>query len=59
MKLIGMLLLVFGGVIAVTAITLLRQPVQQYCFVFAGIALEFLGLTLVARDYAQTQRNAA
>jgi len=58
MKLIGMLLLVFGGVIAVTAITLLRQPVQQYCFVFAGIALEFLGLTLVARDYAQTQRNA-
>jgi len=50
--------LVFGGVIAVTAITLLRQPVQQYCFVFAGIALEFLGLTLVARDYAQTQRNA-
>jgi len=58
MKFIGMLLLVFGGVIAITAIALLRQPVQQDCFILAGVALEFLGLTLVARDYAQTQRNA-
>ena len=58
MKIIGMLLLVFGGVIVVTAIALLRQPAEQDGFVLAGVALEVLGLTLVARDYAQTQRNA-
>ncbi len=57
MKLVGMLLLLFGGVIAITAIALLRHPVEQGSFVVAGLALECLGLTLVARDYAQTKRN--
>jgi hypothetical protein len=57
-KLVGMLLLLFGGAIAVTAIVLLRQRLEQDCFVFAGIVLEILGLTLVARDYAHTPRNA-
>jgi len=52
-----MLLLLFGGVIAITAIVLLRHPVEQDSFVVAGLALECLGLTLVARDYAQTKRN--
>ena len=57
MKLVGMLLLLFGGVIALAAIALLRHPVEQDSFVVAGLALECLGLTLVARDYAQTKRN--
>ena len=52
-----MLLLLFGGTIVVTAIALLRLPWEQDCFVSAGIALELLGLALVARGYAQTQRN--
>ena len=54
---VGMLLLLFGGAIAVTAIVLLGQPLERDCFVFAGIALEILGLALVARDYAHTPRN--
>lgn len=57
MKLVGMLLLLFGGAITVTAIVLLRLPLEQDCFVFAGIALEILGLALVARDYAHTPRR--
>jgi len=52
-----MLLLLFGGAITVTAIVLLRLPLEQDCFVFAGIALEILGLALVARDYAHTPRR--
>jgi uncharacterized membrane protein YccF (DUF307 family) len=56
-KFVGMLLLLFGGVIAIIAIALLRHPVEQGSFVVAGLALECLGLTLVARDYAQTKRN--
>ena len=57
MKLVGMLLLLFGGVITITAIALLRRPVEQGSFVIAGLALECLGLALVARDYAQAKRN--
>jgi len=56
-KLVGMLLSLFGGVIALTAIVLLRHPVQQGSFLVASLAIEFLGLALVARDYAQTKRN--
>jgi len=56
-KLVGMLLLLFGGAIAVAAVVLLRLPLERDCFVFAGIALEVLGLALAARDYAHTPRN--
>jgi len=56
-KLVGMLLLLFGGVISITAIVLLHRPAQQGSFIVAGLALECLGLTLVARDYDQIKRN--
>jgi len=56
-KFVGMLLLVFGGVIAIIALVLLRRPVEQGSFVVAGLALECLGFALVAREYGQTKRN--
>jgi hypothetical protein len=54
-----MLLLVFGGVISIAAIVLLRHPSEQSSFLVAGLALECLGLALVARDYAQIKRDVA
>jgi hypothetical protein len=57
LKLVGIFLLLFGGIIAVTAVALLRQPSEQTCFVLAGFTFEALGLTLLARDYALHPRN--
>jgi hypothetical protein len=48
-----MLLLLFGGAIVLTAIVLLRLPLERACFIAAGIAIELLGLALTARDYSQ------
>ena len=53
-----MLLLLFGGVIVVAAVALLRQPVERACFVLAGVALEGLGFALAARVYAVLARIA-
>jgi len=58
LKLVGVFLLLFGGMIAVTAVALLRQPSEQTCFILAGLAFETLGLTLLARGYALHPRNA-
>jgi len=58
LKLVGVFLLLFGGMIAVTAVALLRQPSEQTYFVLAGVAFEALGLTLLARGYALPPRNA-
>ena len=58
LKLVGVFLLLFGGMIAVTAVALLRQPSEQTCFVLAGLACETLGLTLLSRGYALHPRNA-
>jgi uncharacterized membrane protein YccF (DUF307 family) len=57
-KLVGILFLLFGGAIAVAAIALLPAPAARACFVAAGIALELLGLTLLARDYAHDAKKA-
>jgi hypothetical protein len=54
LKLVGMLLLLFGGTIVVAALALLRHPAERTAFIAAGLAIELLGLTLTARDYAQT-----
>ena len=57
-KLVGILFLFFGGAIAVAAIALLPSPVERACFIAAGVALELLGLILLARDYAHDAKNA-
>jgi len=56
-RLVGVLMLVFGAVIVVAAVALLRQPVQLGGFVMAGVALEGLGLSLLAREYALLSRR--
>lgn len=49
MKLGGILLLLAGWVIVITAIVLLFPPVLRGLFVLAGMAVEILGLGLAFR----------
>ena len=51
MKGIGCLLMVSGWAIALAALVLLPQPGTRFAFVVAGIAVEGLGLGLVAQAY--------
>jgi membrane-bound ClpP family serine protease len=50
MKLFSLILLVAGWILVVTAIALLR-PGFIPVFAIAGVAVEFLGLTLLAREH--------
>jgi hypothetical protein len=52
MKLVGMFLLLAGWIIVITAIVLLFAPPLRGLFVFAGVAVEVLGLTLAFRKEA-------
>ncbi len=56
MKLAGFCLLVSGWVIAEAAVVLLTQAPAQTAFVLAGIAVEILGLVLVARSHQEAGR---
>lgn len=51
MKALGLLLLVAGWVIALAAVVLLKMTPQRAGFVLAGIGVEALGLTMVARAH--------
>ena len=51
MKLGGFLLLIAGWVIVVAAALLLPTPATRVSFVFAGLAVEALGLVLAVRSH--------
>ena len=51
MKLLGFLLSVAGWGLVLAAIVLLPSQVSRTVFVFAGIAVEAMGLTLVFRAH--------
>lgn len=51
MKLAGFLLLVAGWVIALFAIAILPSSAARGGFVFAGLAVEVVGLVLVFRSH--------
>jgi len=51
MKLSGFLLMASGWIIVLAAIALLPPTPAQPVFVFAGLGVELLGLTLVVRSH--------
>ena len=51
MKLLGFLMLLAGWVIVFSAAALLTSPAAQTAFVLAGMAVEILGVVLVARSH--------
>jgi len=55
MKLAGFFLLLAGGGIALAAVALLTSSLQRTGFVLAGVAVEVLGLALVARSHLAEQ----
>ena len=58
MKLAGFFLLPAGWIIVLTAVALLPVgPPQQGAFVFAGMLVELLGLTLVVRSHMIVRRG--
>ena len=57
MKLLGMLLLLSGWLIVLAALVLLQSLAQRTAFVVAGIAVEVVGLSLLARAYMVEQRG--
>jgi hypothetical protein len=52
MRLVGFLLLLAGWFLVLSALVLLAAPVSRATFVFAGIAVEALGLILVFRSHS-------
>ena len=53
MKLLGFLMLLAGWVIVFSAAALLNSPASRTAFVFAGLAVEVIGLILVVRSHYQ------
>lgn len=51
MRLAGFLLLLSGWLLVLAAIVLLASPASRAVFVFAGVAVECVGLTLVIRSH--------
>ena len=51
MKLAGLLLLVAGWAIVVSAVALLRSSGPRAAFVLAGVAVELFGLVLAVRSH--------
>lgn len=51
MKLAGLLLLVAGWGIVISAIVLLPSPTGRTGFALAGVAVELLGLTLMVNSH--------
>jgi len=51
MKLAGFFLLVAGGGIVLAALALLTSSLPRTGFVLAGLAVEVLGLAIVARSH--------
>ena len=57
MKLLGVLLLLAGWVIALSAVVLLRLALERSAFVVAGVGVEALGLALVVRAHRLPQED--
>ncbi len=55
MKLAGLLLLVAGWGVVISALALLRSPNGRAGFVLAGVVVEFVGLALMT--YAHSTLN--
>jgi len=51
MKLAGFLLLLSGGVIALTAVVVLPASAARGAFALAGLAIELAGLVLIFRAH--------
>jgi hypothetical protein len=58
MKLAGMLLLLAGWGIVISAVVLFPQPVTRSLFVFAGMGVQGLGLFLAFRSGARLPEEA-
>ncbi len=52
MKVAGFLLLPAGWIIVLAAVALLPSAPSRAAFVFAGIGIELLGLTVLIRSHA-------
>lgn len=59
MKVIGCLLLISGWFIVLAALDLLSVDVQRLTFICAGLAVEGIGLALLAYGYTVAQRRSA
>lgn len=59
MSWIGCGLLVSGWIIVMASLLLLTSLGQRFGFVAAGLAVEVLGLALLARGFMQRQRRGA
>jgi len=57
MRLAGFLLMPAGWIIVLAAIVLLRSHPQRVVFTLAGLGVEALGLTLVARSHVTMRRD--
>lgn len=57
MKVAGLLLLLAGWGIVLTAVILLRSAAACASFVLAGVAVELLGLILMARAHLIPRRE--
>lgn len=55
MRAIGCLLMVSGWLIVMAALVLLTRAAERYGFVVAGVAVEVLGLVLLAQRYRAMQ----
>jgi hypothetical protein len=51
MKLLGFFLLVTGWILVIAAVAMLKQGAPRTIFVVAGMAVEIVGLVLVARSH--------
>jgi hypothetical protein len=58
MKITGFLLLVSGWLLVIAAIILLKAGSAQNAFVLAAVAVEAVGLILVARAHLQPRGDA-
>ncbi len=52
MKLVSLLLLLAGWFLVLAAVVLLASPPSRAAFVFAGFAVEVLGLVFIFRSHA-------
>ena len=57
MRLAGLLLLVAGWGIVLSALVMLASPPLRSGFVLAGIAIEALGLSLAARTHSGSREQ--
>jgi hypothetical protein len=55
LRAIGFVLMVSGWLIAMTALVLLTRTGELYGFILAGLAVEVLGLVLLAQGYRAMQ----